>query len=76
MEDGRRLPARRALQLGEDRDQGSEIRGQVTVSGPDIGCHFGRGNSKVSTTIRYSEAFKKQVVDEIARGKFSSAYKA
>ena len=30
----------------------------------------------MSTTIRYSEAFKKQVVDEIARGKFSSAYKA
>lgn len=30
----------------------------------------------MSTTIRYSEAFRKQVVDEIARGKFSSAYKA
>jgi len=30
----------------------------------------------VSTAIRYSEAFKKQVVDEIARGKFTSPYKA
>ena len=30
----------------------------------------------MSTAIRYSEAFKRQVVDEIARGKFSSAYKA
>ena len=31
---------------------------------------------KKSTTIRYSEAFKRQVVDEIARGKFSSPDKA
>jgi transposase-like protein len=30
----------------------------------------------VSTAIRYSEAFKRQVVDEVARGKFSSAHKA
>jgi len=30
----------------------------------------------VKTAIQYSEAFKKQVVDEIARGKFSSAYRA
>lgn len=30
----------------------------------------------MSTAIRYSEAFKKQVVDEIERGKFTSAYKA
>ncbi len=30
----------------------------------------------MSTAIRYSEAFKKQVVDEIARGKFTSPYKA
>ena len=35
-----------------------------------------RKRSKVSTTIRYSEAFKKQVVDEVARGKFSSPHKA
>lgn len=28
------------------------------------------------TAIRYSEAFKKQVVDEIARGKFTSPYMA
>ena len=35
-----------------------------------------RIDSEVSTVIRYSEAFKKQVVDEIARGKYSSAYKA
>jgi len=28
------------------------------------------------TTIRYSEAFKRQVVDEIARGKFSSVCEA
>lgn len=26
--------------------------------------------------IRYSEAFKRQVVDEVARGKYSSPYKA
>jgi len=31
---------------------------------------------KRSTTIRYSEAFKRQVVDEVARGKFSSLDKA
>ena len=31
---------------------------------------------KTSTATRYSEAFKKQVVDEIARGKFSSHHKA
>lgn len=31
---------------------------------------------KASTAIRYSEAFKRQVVDEIACGKFSSTYKA
>ena len=31
---------------------------------------------KESTTIRYSEAFKRQVVDEIARGKFPSPDKA
>ena len=31
---------------------------------------------KKSTTIRYSEAFKRQVVDEIAQGKFTSLYKA
>jgi len=30
----------------------------------------------VSTLIQYSEAFKRQVVDEVARGKFSSAYQA
>ncbi len=30
----------------------------------------------MKTVIRYSEAFKRQVVDEIARGKFSSPYKA
>lgn len=30
----------------------------------------------MNTAIRYSEAFKQQVVDEIARGRFSSAYKA
>ena len=30
----------------------------------------------MSTTIRYSEAFKRQVVDEVARGKYSSAYMA
>jgi len=30
----------------------------------------------VSTTIRYSEAFKRRVVDEIARGKFSSIHRA
>ncbi|MDD2235763.1 MAG: hypothetical protein PHG65_00980, partial [Kiritimatiellae bacterium] len=29
-----------------------------------------------SRDIRYSEAFKRQVVEEIARGKFSSTYKA
>ncbi len=31
---------------------------------------------KKSTTIRYSEAFKRQVVDEVAGGKFSSLDKA
>lgn len=31
---------------------------------------------KESTAIRYSEAFKRQVVDEIASGKYSTAYKA
>ena len=30
----------------------------------------------MNTAIRYSEAFKQQVVDEIAKGKFSSAYGA
>jgi transposase len=35
-----------------------------------------RKGSKVNTAIRYSEAFKQQVVDEIAKGKFPSAYKA
>jgi transposase-like protein len=30
----------------------------------------------VSTVIRYSEAFKRQVVDEIAQGKFTSYYEA
>jgi len=30
----------------------------------------------VNTAIRYSEAFKRQVVEEIATGKFSSAYRA
>lgn len=30
----------------------------------------------MNKSIRYSEAFKKQVVDEIAQGKFSSPYKA
>ena len=30
----------------------------------------------MNTSIRYSEAFKKQVVDELAQGKFSSPYKA
>ena len=31
---------------------------------------------KRTTATRYSEAFKRQVVDEIDRGKFSSPYKA
>ena len=31
---------------------------------------------KESTAIRYSEAFKRQVVDEIASGKYSSVYQA
>ena len=35
-----------------------------------------RKNSKVKKVIRYSEAFKKKVVDEIARGKFTSPYAA
>ena len=30
----------------------------------------------MSTAIRYSEAFKKKVVEEVSVGKFSSAYKA
>ena len=30
----------------------------------------------MSIAIRYSEAFKRQVVDEIARGKFSSPHRA
>jgi len=30
----------------------------------------------VNTGTRYSEAFKRQVVEEIARGKFTSPYKA
>lgn len=30
----------------------------------------------MGATIRYSEAFKRQVVDEIARGKFTSPYRA
>lgn len=30
----------------------------------------------MSTAIRYSEAFKRQVVDEVARGKFATPYKA
>ena len=30
----------------------------------------------MGTVIRYSEAFKKQVIDEIERGKFTSPYKA
>ena len=30
----------------------------------------------MNTTIQYSEAFKKQVVDEISRGKFPTPYKA
>ncbi len=30
----------------------------------------------MSTTIRYSEAFKRQVVEEISRGKFLSPYAA
>ena len=30
----------------------------------------------MNTAIRYSEAFKQQVVEEIAKGKFSSAYRA
>ncbi len=32
--------------------------------------------SKVKKTIRYSKAFKRPVVDEIARGKFSSPQQA
>ena len=32
----------------------------------------GKEKARVRTVIRYSEAFKRQVVDEIARGKFSS----
>lgn len=31
---------------------------------------------KTNKATRYSEAFKRQMVDEIARGKFSSPYKA
>jgi len=35
-----------------------------------------RSEVKRNTATRYSEAFKRQVVDEIDRGKFSSPYKA
>ena len=35
-----------------------------------------QGGSEVKATIRYSQAFKKQVVEEIARGKFKSADQA
>jgi len=35
-----------------------------------------RSKVKRNKATRYSEAFKRQVVDEIARGKFSSPYKA
>ncbi|MDA3925328.1 MAG: hypothetical protein PF904_11590, partial [Kiritimatiellae bacterium] len=39
------------------------------VSGPDIGCHFGKENTKVNKNgTQYSEAFKQQVVDAIAKG--------
>lgn len=31
---------------------------------------------KENTTIRYSEAFKRQVVDEIAQGKYTTSYNA
>lgn len=31
---------------------------------------------KENTSIRYSEAFKRQVVDEIAKGKHTTSYKA
>ncbi len=35
-----------------------------------------QGGDKVKTTMRYSQAFKKQVVEEIASGKFNSANQA
>ena len=35
-----------------------------------------RKGTEVNTAIRYSEAFKQQVVGEIAAGKFSSAFRA
>ena len=35
-----------------------------------------RGKSKVKTTMEYSAAFKRQVVEEIAAGKFGSCHQA
>ena len=47
------------------------------MSRPEIGCHFWEGKPGVKgMSIRYSEAFKRQVVEQIDRGKYGSAEQA
>lgn len=47
------------------------------MSRPEIGCHFWeRGPGVKGTSIRYSEAFKRQVVEQIDRGKYHTAEEA
>lgn len=46
------------------------------VSCPDIGCHLERSGLDKKTTIRYSEAFKLQVLRELETGKFSTVAEA
>ena len=56
--------------------QNSECRIKGRGSRPEIGCHFGEEKTEVRTNTRYSEAFKRQVVEEISRGKYLSPQRA
>lgn len=45
------------------------------MSGPSAGCHPAQ-HMKPKDTVRYSEAFKQQVVSEIEAGKFAGIFAA
>jgi len=51
--------------------------GKKPLSRPGIGCRFWEGARGVNgMSVRYSEAFKRQVVGQIEQGKYPSAEKA
>ena len=53
-----------------------DVECSMFMSRPEIGCHYRRDKRMMKPTIRYSLAFKKKVLSELASGRFSNRAQA